>query len=124
MIAKNENGGRQLEEMSKLPPNTANCNGRLIRAVGNKILVRRLRTVTESKGGIIIPGKYQQQTLEGVVLAVGPGEVSKKNIRRPIDLSPGDHVFFVKNRGANVGFGGWDSVVLEEGDILGAFAKS
>ena len=39
----------------------------------DRILVKRAEAIATTKGGILIPEKSQAKTLEGTVIAVGPG---------------------------------------------------
>jgi len=51
----------------------------------------------QTSGGIIKPeGAIEDINIWGTVLAVGPGRLTKKGVRIPIDAKVGDRVLFVR----------------------------
>lgn len=51
----------------------------------------------ETTGGIVMPkGSVEDIHKWATVIKVGPGRVSKKGVRIPIDLKPGDRVLYVR----------------------------
>lgn len=98
-----------------------------IRPLTNHVIVRRLEQEEKSPGGIIIPERHRQPTLEGVVLAVGPGRIMGNGEREPMELKRGDHVMFgrygthdreVKEK-VDRKVGAKTILVLREDDVLG-----
>jgi chaperonin GroES len=67
------------------------------------VLVRRQDPEKKTPGGLYVPETAQARTLEGEVLAVGPGrltgeplvtENADEHLRRPMSVKPGDVVLF------------------------------
>lgn len=67
-----------------------------IRPLGDNLLVAPLPP-QRSIGGILLPDSVRDEANMGgsklyLVLAVGPGRVTKKGVRVPVQAAPGDHV--------------------------------
>ncbi len=84
----------------------AKVNGRKYRMLGPFLLVKEDDVSTKSKGGIIYSPQYQHRVEDwrrGTVLAVGPGAISNKTCERiPVDLHPGERVYFAQQMGSRV----------------------
>ena len=67
----------------------------MIQPRNDYLLVTRYERPEESPGGIIIPESYREDRSGWLweVVAVGPGTLSKKGIRKPCDSKPGDIVY-------------------------------
>ena len=65
----------------------------MIQPLHNYVLVERRESVSRS-GLIIIPETAQEKSIIGTVLAVGPGKCDEDGIREPLDVKPGDIVYF------------------------------
>ena len=68
-----------------------------IRPLHDFVLLRRAPAEDTSAGGIIIPDNAQERPQRGEVLAVGPGRVLENGARVPVDVEPGDVVYFPKH---------------------------
>jgi len=91
-----------------------------IRPLQDRIVVRRAEAEKTSKGGIIIPDSGQEQSLEGEVLAVGPGVWLDNGERRPIAVEVGQVVLFSnKYAGTEVEIEGEKYHILREEDVAG-----
>lgn len=88
------------------------------RPIQDKVLVLRDVPLQRSEGGIVIPPSAQEKSIEGTVLAVGPGKWVGKDFI-PVTLSAGDRVIFSTVSGTDVQIEDQDCVVLNDGDILG-----
>lgn len=90
-----------------------------LRAIEDKIIVRRLSEEQVSKGGIIVVEPGQKPT-RGVVLAVGPGKVTDRGERIPMEVEKGDIVLFGQYAGNTMGMVTLDKdvICLRQGDIL------
>lgn len=86
---------------------------------GDRILVKRTKPEQESAGGIIIPEDRQVKSRFGEVLAVGPGRFLKGSTeRRPIEVQPGQVVFFRGISGQEVTIDGEEGyVILREDEV-------
>jgi chaperonin GroES len=61
----------------------------------DKILVKpkEFKKITDS--GLHVVSTYEESfPYEGVVLAVGPGKLSRKGVRMPVEVAVGDRVLF------------------------------
>jgi len=81
-----------------------------VKPLGKRVVVKRLDAKT-SKGGILLPDSAQERPKQGVVIAVGPGEVDEKGNLQAISLKEGDAVLFSS-------FAGTEYKVDEENDYL------
>lgn len=65
-------------------------------------MVQRAESLTQSKGGIVIPESAQSKLSQGTVVAVGPGGRTKSGDLIPISLSVGDKVLLPEFGGTKV----------------------
>ena len=89
--------------------------------LGDRVVVRPSGVGGEKKlaSGIIIPETVNKEKLfEGEVAAVGPGRVNDKGARIPLEVKPGDKVFFKKPWDEPIKLKGEEYYVLSESDIL------
>ena len=86
------------------------------RPLHNNVWVQILEEEKKTAGGLFIPDAAKTETQTGVVIAVGKGVYNPKGEFVPVQVVPGDKVFFAKYAGTKAG----DSfLVLSEQDILG-----
>lgn len=90
-----------------------------IKPTGNRVLVERLNPETKTKGGIFVPaqhsGEYQHQ---GIVRAIGPGNVTKMGKRIPMPPIYGERVMLDPTRGSNFKAKGVRYSIVPEHEIL------
>jgi chaperonin GroES len=89
-----------------------------IRPLHDRIVVKRLEGESQTKGGIIIPDSAKEKPIEGRVVAVGNGKLTKDGKLRPLDVAVGDVVLFGKYAGNEVKIDGEGFVLLREDDLL------
>lgn len=89
-----------------------------LRPLHDHVIVTRTKADTVSKGGIYIPPTAQEKTSEGIVVAVGTGQVLENGNVRPLDVKVGDSVLFDKFSGSEVKINGEEYVVLREHNII------
>ena len=94
-----------------------------IRPLYDRVLVRRIKAETISRGGIVIPDSAAEKPSEGEVLAVGDGAVLDSGELRPLAVKAGDRVLFGKFSGTEVKLDGEEVVVMREADILAVFEQ-
>ena len=94
-----------------------------IRPLRDRVMVKRVKEVEKTKGGIIIPDAAKEKPIEGEVLAVGPGKITDDGKQRAPDVEVGDLVLFGRYSGTEVELDGEERVVLREDDILGVITK-
>jgi len=85
----------------------------------NRILIKRVGEEEKTKGGIIIPDSAKEKPMQGKVIAVGKGEVSKEGKLIPLEVKEGDMVLFVKYAGTEIKIEGEEHLIVRENDILG-----
>ena len=90
-----------------------------IRPLQDRIVVKRLAAEEKTAGGLIIPDTAKEKPIQGKVIAVGNGKVTKDGKVRPIDVKVGDTVLFGKYSGTEVKLDGEELVVLRQDDVLG-----
>lgn len=81
-----------------------------IKAIGDKVVLRRLEAETHTPGGLIIPGTATEKRLEGVVVSVGAKVHAVK---------VGEKVLVGKYTGNEIRVDGVEYVILKEEEILG-----
>ena len=85
----------------------------------DRILIKRMGEEEKTKGGIIIPDAAKEKPMQGKVIAVGKGEVSKDGKLIPLEVKEGDMVLFVKYAGTEIKIEGDEHLIVRENDILG-----
>jgi len=94
-----------------------------VRPLHDRILVKRLEAESKTAGGIFIPDNAKEKPVEGLVVAVGNGVLTKDGERIPLDVKAGDRVLFSKYSGTEVKvvLDGGEHLILREDDILAVF---
>lgn len=80
--------------------------------LNDRILIKRLEAEEKTLGGIFIPDSAKEKPMQGVVLAVGEGK------DRPLEVKPGQTVFFRKYAGNEVTLDGVPHMIMREEEIL------
>jgi chaperonin GroES len=70
--------------------------------IEDRLLVRRRKSLEQTRGGIWIPEIAQKSSLEGEVLQTGPGKIFSNGITMPFDAKPGDDVAWRPMKGIDV----------------------
>ena len=94
-----------------------------IRPLQDRVLVKRVAEEEKTKGGIIIPDTAKEKPIEGEVVAVGSGHVSKDGKVRALEVKKGDRVLFGKYGGTEVKLDGEEHLIMREEDILAVITK-
>ena len=89
-----------------------------IRPLHDRVVVKRLETQEQVRGGIIIPDTAKEKPQEGEVLAVGPGRIDDKGNRVPVDVKVGDRVIYSKYGGTEIKHSGKEYLILSARDVL------
>jgi len=90
-----------------------------IEPLGDRILVKRLETKEEKKGGIIIPDTAKEKPQEGKVIAVGKGRMLDDGKIVPLAVKEGDRILFGKYGGTEIKLEGEEYLIMREEDIFG-----
>ncbi len=89
-----------------------------LKPMGNMVLIKPGAKEEMSKGGIVIPDTAQEKSIDGLVIAVGPGRMAKDGTREKLDVKVGDIVIYPKFGGTEYKIEGEDYVILPENQIL------
>ncbi|HVR95943.1 MAG TPA: co-chaperone GroES [Thermoanaerobaculia bacterium] len=89
-----------------------------IRPLHDRVLVKRIETQEQMRGGIIIPDTAKEKPQEAEVIAVGPGKLSDDGKRSPMDVKEGDRILMGKYSGSEIKIEDNDYVILREDEIL------
>ena len=87
--------------------------------LSDRILVRRMETAEEERGGIIIPDTAKEKPQQGEIIAVGPGRIADDGKRIEPEVKSGQKVLIGKYSGTEVKIDGEEYIILREDDILG-----
>lgn len=68
-----------------------------IKAVGNRIIVKRDSKDTQSKGGIIVIDGSTEEKFTGVIVAIGTGQKTNMGVLIPFDFKVGDNVLLARH---------------------------
>jgi chaperonin GroES len=89
-----------------------------VRPLNDRIIVKRLEEEEKTKGGIIIPDTAKEKPIEGKVIAVGDGRITKEGKKIPMEIKKGDRVLFAKYGGAEIKMEGEEYLMMKEDDVL------
>jgi len=89
-----------------------------IRPLHDRVVVKRIETQEQVRGGIIIPDSAKEKPQEAEVVAVGPGKLNDDGQRAPMDVKKGDRVLIGKYSGSEIKIGDEDLVIVREDEIL------
>jgi chaperonin GroES len=90
-----------------------------VKPLYDRVLVKRIEEKEQVRGGIIIPDSAKEKPMEGKVVAVGAGRVSKDGGRVKMELKAGDRVLFGKYAGQEIKIDDKEHVIIKEDEVLG-----
>lgn len=89
--------------------------------LGDRVIVRPSEKEGEKRlaSGIIIPETVnKEKLLTGEVIAIGPGRKNEEGKRVPVEVKPGDTVYFKKPWDEPIKLDDVEYFVLSESDII------
>ncbi len=89
-----------------------------IRPLHDRVLVKRIETQEQVRGGIIIPDTAKEKPQEAEVIAVGSGKLLDDGKRSPMDVKAGDRILIGKYSGSEIKYNDQEYVILREEEIL------
>jgi chaperonin GroES len=92
-----------------------------LKPLGDRIVVKPAEKEGEKKlaSGIILPeAANKEKLLKGEVITVGPGRRNDEGVRIPIEVKPGDTVFFKKPWDEPIKVNGVEYYVISESEII------
>ncbi len=93
-----------------------------VRPLHDRVLVKRIETQEQVKGGIIIPDTAKEKPQEAEVVAVGPGKIQEDGKRQPMDVKAGERILIGKYSGSEIKIDDNEYVILREDEILAVVA--
>lgn len=90
----------------------------MLKPLADRILVEPFESEEKTASGIVLPDTAKEKPQEGRVVAVGPGRVTDKGERIPVELKEGDRVIYSKYSGTEIKHDGKEYLILRESDIL------
>ena len=89
-----------------------------VRPLYDRLIVQRVEEEEKTKGGIIIPDTAKEKPIEGKVIAVGAGRITKDGTKMPLEIKKGDRVLYSKYAGTEIKMDGEEYLMMKEDDIL------
>lgn len=90
-----------------------------IQPLGDRVLVKSVDSVEETKGGIIIPDSAKEKPQESEVIALGTGGTDNDGNKITFEVKVGDTVLTSKYGGTDVKIDDVEYKILNQSDILG-----
>lgn len=90
----------------------------MLKPLGDRVVIELVETEEKTASGIVLPDTAKEKPQEGRVIAVGPGRVTDKGERIPVEVKEGDKVIYSKYSGTEVKHDGKEYLILRESDIL------
>ena len=89
-----------------------------IKPLSDRVLVRRIETQEEARGGIIIPDTAKEKPQEAEVVAVGDGKLDDDGKRLPMTVKKGDRVLIGKYSGTDIKIEDVEHTIVREDEIF------
>ena len=99
-------------------------NNEKLTPLHDRVLIKRDITEEKTTGGIILASSATEKPSQGVVIAVGNGQITESGEVRPLDVKAGDKVLFGQYAGTTVKVDGEELLIMKESDILGVWIKT
>jgi len=90
-----------------------------IKPLQDRILIRRIDSEEEFRGGIVIPDTAKEKPQEGEIVAVGAGKVLDNGQVQAMSVKVGDRVLFGKYAGTEVTLDDEEYLIMREDEVLG-----
>lgn len=94
-----------------------------LRPLDDRIILRKKEIDYITDSGLFIPDTVDQESMEGTVVAVGPGKFDKNNKRIPPVVKVGDKVIFGEWAAKDIDIFDETLLVMREGDIIGILTE-
>lgn len=89
-----------------------------IKPLFGNVLIKPLEAEAKTASGIILPDTAQKESQAGIVMAVGPGEITPKGEKIQMFIKVGQKVMYKKWGGNEVKVGDEEWTMIEQKDIL------
>ncbi len=94
-----------------------------VKPLGDRVLLKRVETEEEVRGGIIIPDSAKEKPQEAEVVAVGDGKLDDDGKRLPMTVKKGNRVLIGKYTGQDIKIDDDDYTIVREDEILAIVEK-
>jgi chaperonin GroES len=94
-----------------------------LRPLHDRIVVKRVETKEQVRGGIIIPDTAKEKPQEAEVIAVGDGKFNEKGDRIKLDVKVGDRILIGKYSGSDIKLEDVEYTIIREDEILAVVEK-
>jgi chaperonin GroES len=94
-----------------------------VKPLGDRVLLKRVETQEEVRGGIIIPDTAKEKPQEAEVVSVGDGKMDDDGKRLPMSVKKGDRVLIGKYSGQDIKINDEEHTILREDEILAIIEK-
>lgn len=85
----------------------------------DQIVVKRKEEELKTSGGLYIPDTAKEKSIQGEVLAVGPGRYLETGELLPLTVKAGDVILFQKHAYVEIKIDNADYLIIREDNILG-----
>ena len=99
-------------------PATATKSKTKVRPLGDKILVKRALSETNTKSGLFLPESAKEKPQHASVIAVGDGKLLDSGNRAPFQVKVGDKILLSKGGGTEIKLDDEELLIVSEDDIL------
>lgn len=89
-----------------------------IRPLGDRLVIRPKVREEMTRSGIVLPDTAKEKPQEGIVVAVGLGQLTDDGKRLPMDVEPGQTVLYAKYAGSEVKLDDEEYLILRVSDVL------
>ena len=89
-----------------------------IRPLEDRVVILPSDEAESMRGGLYIPDTAKEKPTQGEIIAVGPGRVTDKGERIPVDLKVGDAVIYGKYSGTQYTLDGEEVIIIKASDVL------
>lgn len=93
----------------------------MIRPIGDRVLLKRVKAADKTPGGIYLPDSAQEKPLEAIVVATGPGKIVGSTFLETT-VKVNDKVLVGKYSGTELTYEGTEYVVIREEEIIGVLS--
>ena len=87
-----------------------------IQPLENRAVIKPLEEVKSN--GIFIPDDAKEKSMEGMVIAVGPGTITPEGLPIKMNIKVGDIVLYSKFVGTEIINNGVDYLIMRESEVL------
>jgi len=89
-----------------------------IHPLEERVVIMPAEELESMRGGLYIPDTAKEKPTQGEVIAVGPGRITDKGERIPMDLKVGDTVIYGKYSGTSYTLDGEEVIIIKASDVL------